>query len=103
MAGRARGPIPCQSIIIGRDELGEGRVLLRDIIDLEATYAGPDGKGAPKVDALGDGEAEEETPEGEEGIAPPEGDLDDDDMENNGAVPAMEGGRTPVASASFDT
>ena len=29
-------------IIIWRDELNEGKVFLRDIIDLEATYAGPD-------------------------------------------------------------
>src|SRR4028119_1672418 len=102
MAGRARGPIPCQSIIIGRDELGEGRVLLRDIIDLEATYAGPDGKGAPKVDALGDGEAEEEAPEGEEGITPPEGDLDDDDMENNVSLSAMEAELKPRVLETFD-
>src|SRR4028119_1089564 len=102
MAGRARGPIPCQSIIIGRDELGEGRVLLRDIIDLEATYAGPDGKGAPKVDALGDGEGG--AGEGEEGDAvPPEGgDLDDDDMENNVSLSAMEAELKPRVLETFD-
>ncbi|MFZ8286721.1 hypothetical protein ACO1K5_14445, partial [Staphylococcus aureus] len=27
-----------------RDELNEGKIFLRDIIDLEATYAGPDAK-----------------------------------------------------------
>src|SRR5262249_12308925 len=32
---------------IWRDELNEGKVLLRDIIDLDATYAGPDAKAAP--------------------------------------------------------
>src|SRR5260370_42110927 len=36
-----------QAIIIWRDELNEGKVLLRDIIDLEATYAGPDAKAMP--------------------------------------------------------
>src|SRR5204863_23574 len=30
-----------------RDELNEGKVFLRDIIDLEATYAGPDAKAIP--------------------------------------------------------
>jgi RNA polymerase primary sigma factor len=30
-----------------RDELNEGKVFLRDIIDLEATYAGPDAKAMP--------------------------------------------------------
>jgi RNA polymerase primary sigma factor len=29
---------------ICRNEFNEGKVLLRDIIDLEATYAGPDAK-----------------------------------------------------------
>ncbi|MET0529918.1 MAG: RNA polymerase sigma factor region1.1 domain-containing protein, partial [Microvirga sp.] len=58
IAGLCESPLTFQAIIIWRDELVEGRVLLRDIIDLEATYAGPDGKGAPKVDALGEGEAE---------------------------------------------
>src|SRR5216684_2282300 len=32
------------AIIIWRDELNEGKIFLRDIIDLEATYAGPDAK-----------------------------------------------------------
>src|SRR5215213_6780950 len=74
IAGLCESPLTFQAIIIWRDELVEGRVLLRDIIDLEATYAGPDGKGAPKVDALGE-VAEAEPAETEEGIAPPEGDL----------------------------
>src|SRR3954469_14558256 len=72
IAGLCESPLTFQAIIIWRDELVEGRVLLRDIIDLEATYAGPDGKGAPKVDALGE-ESEEEPVETEEGMTPPEG------------------------------
>src|SRR3712207_5911617 len=56
IAGLCESPLTFQAIIIWRDELNEGRVLLRDIIDLEATYAGPDGKGAPKVDELGGSE-----------------------------------------------
>src|SRR5262249_15781073 len=36
-----------QAIIIWRDELNEGKVFPRDIIDLEATYAGPDAKAMP--------------------------------------------------------
>src|SRR5262249_57835992 len=34
-------------IISWGDELNEGKVFLRDIIDLEATYAGPDAKAMP--------------------------------------------------------
>ena len=47
IAGLCESPLTFQAIIIWRDELVEGRVLLRDIIDLEATYAGPDGKNGP--------------------------------------------------------
>src|SRR4051794_40754230 len=50
IAGLCESPLTFQAIIIWRDELNDGKVLLRDIIDLEATYAGPEGKGAPKVD-----------------------------------------------------
>ncbi len=44
IAGLCESPLTFQAIIIWRDELNEGRVLLRDIIDLEATYADPDGQ-----------------------------------------------------------
>ncbi len=44
IAGLCESPLTFQAIIIWRDELVDGKVLLRDIIDLEATYAGPDGK-----------------------------------------------------------
>jgi len=58
IAGLCESPLSFQAIIIWRDELNEGKVFLRDIIDLEATYAGPDAKqAAPTVT-------------GEAGIAP---------------------------------
>src|ERR1051325_5780833 len=44
IAGLCESPLTFQAIIIWRDELNDGKVFLRDIIDLEATYAGPDGK-----------------------------------------------------------
>src|SRR5918998_1042650 len=103
IAGLCESPLTFQAIIIWRDELVEGRVLLRDIIDLEATYAGPDGKGAPKVDALADGEGDAEPAETEEGMAPPEGDLDDDDMENNVSLSAMEAELKPRVLETFDS
>src|SRR5262249_8980016 len=46
-AGLCESPLTFQAIIIWRDELNEGKVFLRDIIDLEATYAGPDAKAMP--------------------------------------------------------
>src|SRR3982751_45781 len=48
IAGLCESPLTFQAIIIWRDELNEGKVFLRDIIDLEAAYAGPDAvKGMP--------------------------------------------------------
>src|SRR6202048_2624142 len=43
IAGLCESPLTFQAII-WRDELNEGKIFLRDIIDLEATYAGPDAK-----------------------------------------------------------
>jgi RNA polymerase primary sigma factor len=53
IAGLCESPLTFQAIIIWRDELNEGKVFLRDIIDLEATYAGPDAKGMPASPGAG--------------------------------------------------
>ncbi|MGX1785813.1 RNA polymerase sigma factor RpoD [Bosea sp. NPDC055332] len=102
IAGLCESPLTFQAIIIWRDELNEGKVLLRDIIDLEATYAGPDGKNPEQMP--GEGEegaepAEEAAPEGE---APPEG-MDDDDLENNVSLSAMEAELKPRVLETFDS
>ena len=47
IAGLCESPLTFQAIVIWRDELNEGEVSLRDIIDLEATYAGPAFKAIP--------------------------------------------------------
>jgi RNA polymerase primary sigma factor len=47
MAGLCESPLTFQAITIWRDELNRGKVFLRDVIDLEATYAGPDAKALP--------------------------------------------------------
>ena len=47
IAGLCESPLTFQAIIIWRDELNDGKALLRDIIDLDATYAGPDAKALP--------------------------------------------------------
>ena len=49
IAGLCESPLTFQAIIIWRDELNEGKIFLRDIIDLEATYAGPDAKAMPAL------------------------------------------------------
>src|SRR6201987_1272053 len=47
IAGLCESPLTFQAIIVWRDELNDGKVLLRDIIDLDATYAGSDAKAMP--------------------------------------------------------
>lgn len=66
IAGLCESPLTFQAIIIWRDELNEGKIFLRDIIDLEATYAGPDAKAGMNTAMIGG-------PAGENGEAPAEG------------------------------
>ena len=54
IAGLCESPLTFQAVIIWRDELNEGKVFLRDIIDLEATYAGPDAKNAAVAGPAGE-------------------------------------------------
>jgi RNA polymerase primary sigma factor len=128
IAGLCESPLTFQAIIIWRDELNDGKVFLRDIIDLEATYAGPDAKGVPAIPA-GDGEAAADgsvqppqtaapatapaaatpfrakpdaIPGEEEPTEPPEGELDDDDMENSMSLAAIEAELKPKVLETFD-
>ncbi len=49
-------PLTFEALTVWRDELNEGKVLLRDIIDLEAMYgAGPDGQPATPALPVSDG------------------------------------------------
>ena len=103
IAGLCENPLTFQAIIIWRDELNDGKVLLRDIIDLEATYAGPEGKNVPKVDVPSEIEPAAPQAAGEDGeVPPPEGDLDDDDLENNVSLSAMEAELKPKVLETFD-
>jgi RNA polymerase primary sigma factor len=52
MRGLCESPLTFQAIIIWRDQLNDGDILLRDIIDLEATYSGPDAQEMPKVEIV---------------------------------------------------
>ena len=122
IAGLCESPLTFQAIIIWRDELNDGKVLLRDIIDLEATYAGPDGKNTPKIDMTAPGAAEAlaaqrapataplTPPAGlrpagqEDGDTPPleEAFDEEDDMENSVSLSAMEAELKPKVLDTFD-
>ena len=58
IAGLCESPLTFQAIIIWRDELNDGKILLRDIIDLEATYEGPEAKEVPAMPGDGSGRSE---------------------------------------------
>ena len=97
IAGLCESPLTFQAIIIWRDELNEGKVLLRDIIDLEVTYAGPDAK---KTDLSAEGAPAPQSgaPTGEAEGEPDE----EDDADSNLSLSAKEMELKPNVLASFD-
>lgn len=128
ISGLCESPLTFQAIIIWRDELNEGKVFLRDIIDLEATYAGPEAKamqtpvgpdgkptnGAPHLQVVQPAAAptapaaatpfkepgDEEEKDPAESAA--EGDYDDDDMEGSMSLAAIEAELKPKVVETFD-
>ncbi|SFV39054.1 RNA polymerase sigma factor RpoD [Hyphomicrobium facile] len=94
IAGLCESPLTFQAIIIWRDELNDGKILLRDIIDLEATYEGPEAKEVSAIPGEGPAEADSENPsaEGE----------DDDEFENAMSLAAMEAELKPKVLETFD-
>src|SRR5690606_2123944 len=76
IAGLCESPLTFQAIIIWRDQLNDSNILLREIIDLETTYAGPEAKQAPVIERV-----EEEKPRDDK---PQRRSRDDDDITNVG-------------------
>ena len=122
--GLCESQLTFQAIIIWRDQLANAEILLRDIIDLEATYAGPDAKQAAPVmpseierpasvkeepkkaakpaprKASGDDE-DDYVPEEPEAPQDPVED-EDDDFENSLSLSAMEAELKPQVVETFD-
>jgi len=86
IAGLCESPLTFQAIIIWRDELNEAKILLREIIDLEATYAGPEAKQAPVVERV----EEAEKPKFDERGRRSSGPREDDDITNVGGESRVE-------------
>ena len=104
IAGLCESPLTFQAIIIWRDELNEGKILLRDIIDLEATYEGPEAKVPPAVGEAGM-DVVAPGPVGGPGAPAAEGEMsgdDDDDFENAMSLAAMEAELKPKVLETFD-
>jgi len=117
IAGLCESPLTFQAIIIWRSELNESNILLREIIDLEATYAGPEAKKAPKVPTPEEIEAERKAKEEKRralrrprdvdditdvgGEGRPE-EEDDEEDEVNLSLAAMEAELRPQVMKTFD-
>lgn len=118
IAGLCESPLTFQAIIIWRDELNEGNTLLREIIDLETTYSGPEAKAAPQFQSPEKIEADRKAAEekeknrkpragdddvtnvGGEGLPPEEEEEDDD--ESNLSLAAMEAELRPQVMETLD-
>ena len=115
IAGLCESPLTFQAIIIWRDELNEGKTLLREIIDLETTYAGPEGKAVPQVERPAEivqktvedrqrrmrmQDDDDITNVGGEGPNPEEEEEDED--EANLSLAAMEAELRPAVMATLD-
>ncbi|MCB1506602.1 MAG: RNA polymerase sigma factor RpoD, partial [Hyphomicrobiaceae bacterium] len=101
IAGLCESPLTFQAIIIWRDELNDGKILLRDIIDLEATYEGPDAKVANAEDGADSEDADSEGGDEEKAEGEGEGE-EEDDFENSMSLAAMEAELKPKVLETFD-
>ena len=108
IGGICESPLTMRAIIKWRDELAEGKLLLRDVIDLEATYGGgPEGAAARAESAkaaeagAADGDAD-----GEDGTEQADGaeksESEEDFDEGNVSLSAMEAAVRPNVIETFD-
>src|SRR6266850_1074090 len=107
IGGICESPTTYRALITWRDKLVAGQMLLRDIIDLDATYGGgPDGAKVEADLARAEGEEEEdEEEEAEEGEAKPNGEAGAAEGEADEAsisLAAMEQELLPGALVKFE-
>jgi len=120
IAGLCESPLTFQALIIWRDELNEGTTLLREIIDLETTYSGPEAKAAPQFQSPEKIEADRKlaeekekvrklrNPGGDDDVTNVGGDMrheeeEEDDDESNLSLAAMEAELRPQVMETLDT
>ncbi|MGB3247396.1 MAG: RNA polymerase sigma factor RpoD [Sulfitobacter sp.] len=112
IAGLCESPLTFQAITIWRDELLSEDILLRDVIDLEATFGnqlGEEGETTPVVPAVGvaavskpeDGDKQELDADGNP-ISADDDDDDDDDEQANMSLAAMEAALKPQVLEALD-
>ncbi|MDE0381978.1 MAG: RNA polymerase sigma factor RpoD [Rhodospirillales bacterium] len=104
IGGICESPLAMRSIIEWRDALAEGTMLLRDVIDLEATYGGGPEAAARRADAAKD--EDDESAEGAEassdGESGEKSENEEDFDEGNVSLSAMEAAVRPDVIETFD-
>jgi RNA polymerase primary sigma factor len=104
IGGICESPLTIRAIIEWHNALKDGKLLLRDIIDLDATYgAGPEGEGGVVAanENGGDEDAEDGQEDGDSSSERPEGE-DGDEEENGISLSAMEEALMPQVLETFD-
>ncbi|MGJ8544881.1 MAG: RNA polymerase sigma factor RpoD [Sulfitobacter sp.] len=111
IAGLCESPLTFQAITIWRDELLSEDILLRDVIDLEATFGnqlGEDGETTPVVPVAGAAAPEAAKPEGKQELDADgnpirsDDDDEDDDEQANMSLAAMEAALKPQVLEALD-
>ena len=110
--GLCESALTFEAIMVWREELGTGRILLREVIDLEQTYGGVNAAAAELAQAAeaeaaearaAEAEASAEVTEDGEAIAKAESDDDDDFDDGAGpTISAMEGELREGVMATLD-
>jgi RNA polymerase primary sigma factor len=106
--GLCESALTFEAIMVWREELGSGRILLREVIDLEQTYGGQNNQAADALVASPAADEEEEEAAAEvtedgEAVAKAEGEDDDDFDDGAGpTISAMEGELREGVMATLD-
>ena len=88
IGGICESPLTIKALIHWRDALNDGKILLRDVIDLDATYGG--GPNAQQIAAVESGDEPAEAEEPAEPAAEGAAEGDEADAENAISLSAME-------------
>ena len=108
IGGIAESPLTIKALVKWRDAIKEGQVLLRDVIDLDATYGGnPDIQSASGTTSVPSSDEALKTQKADnvddkDGIEVDDDDDDDDIEESNMSLAAMEAALMPEIMETFD-
>ena len=105
IGGIAESPLTIKALVKWRDAIKEGQVLLRDVIDLDATYGGsPDVQPVPGSATIPNSEETTKTSQSSDAENAEDIELDDDEdiEENNMSLAAMEEALMPEVIQTFD-